>query len=101
MPERIRTAQLVITGEGAIDASTLMGKGVGEIARLCHQASVPCIGMAGTFRRCEVMEQARQQYFTQVFGMSPDLTTPELAMRDAGFWLSRLAADVARKWKEA
>src|SRR5690242_1517867 len=28
--ERIRAAQLVITGEGAIDASTLMGKGVGE-----------------------------------------------------------------------
>ena len=101
LPERIRTAHLVITGEGAIDASTLMGKGVGEIAKLCHQAGVPCIGLAGTFRRSEWMEQTGQQYFTQVFGMSPDLTTPELAMRDAGFWLPRLAADVARKWKEA
>ena len=100
LPERIRTAQLVITGEGAIDASTLMGKGVGEIAKCCHQASVPCIGLAGTFRRSELMEQTRQQYFTQVFGMSPDLTTSELAMRDPGFWLPRLAAEVARKWRE-
>jgi glycerate kinase len=100
LPERIRTAQLVITGEGAIDASTLMGKGVGEIAKLCHQADVPCIGLAGTLRSSELMEQAREQYFTQVFGMSPGLTTAELAMRDPGFWLPRLAAEVARKWRE-
>jgi glycerate kinase len=100
LPERIRKTQLVITGEGAIDASTLMGKGVGEIARRCHEAGVPCIGLAGTFRRSELMEQARQQYFTQAFGMSPDLTTPELAMRDARFWLPRLAAEVALKWRE-
>ena len=98
LPERIRTAQLVITGEGAIDVSTLMGKGVGEIAKLCQQAGVPCIGLAGTLRRSELMEQTGQQYFTQVFGVSPDLTTPELAMRDAGFWLPRLAAEVALKW---
>src|SRR2546426_760045 len=101
LQERIRTARLVITGEGAIDASTLMGKGVGEIAKLCCQAGVPCIGLAGTFRRSELMEQARQQYFTQVVGMSPDLTTPELAMRDARFWLPRLAAEVSLKWRES
>ena len=101
LPERIRTTDLVITGEGAIDASTLMGKGVGEIATLCHRAGVPCIGLAGTCRRSELTEQARQSYFTQVFGMAPDLTTPELAMRDAGFWLPRLAAEVARKWPGA
>jgi glycerate kinase len=100
LQERIRTAQLVITGEGAIDASTLMGKGVGEIAKLCHQAGVPCIGLAGTFRRSELMEQTRQPYFTQVFGMSPDLTTPELAMRDPGTWLTRLAGEVAGKWHQ-
>ena len=96
LSERIRAAQLVLTGEGAIDASTLMGKGVGEIAKLCHQAGVPCFGLAGTLRRSELEEQAH--YFRQVFGISPDLTTPELAMRDAGLWLPRLATEVARKW---
>jgi glycerate kinase len=100
LPERIRTARLVITGEGAIDASTLMGKGVGEVAKLCHSAGVPCIGLAGTLRRAELMEQTRQPFFTQVFGMSPDLTTPELAQRDPGLWLPRLAAEVALKWPE-
>jgi len=101
LSERIRSAQLVITGEGAIDASTLMGKGVGEIAKMCQQIGVPCLGLAGTFRRPEMMQQTGEQYFTQVFGMSPDLTTPELAMREPGFWLPRLAAEAARKWPGA
>ncbi|PYJ86884.1 MAG: hypothetical protein DME22_03580 [Verrucomicrobia bacterium] len=96
LQERIRAAQLVITGEGAIDASTLMGKGVGEIARFCQEANVPCLGLAGTFRSDELEGQTR--YFTGVFGVSPHLTTPELAMRDPGFWLAHLAADAARNW---
>jgi len=99
LKERIRAAQLVITGEGAIDASTLMGKGVGEVARLCHDANVPCLGLAGIFRGFGPAEQTG--YFTRVFGLSPELTTPELAMRDAGFWLPRLAAEVARSRVEA
>jgi len=33
LPERLKSAHLVLTGEGAIDQSTLMGKGVGELAR--------------------------------------------------------------------
>jgi glycerate kinase len=100
LAERIRKAQLVITGEGAIDASTLMGKGVGEIAKWCHRASVPCIGLAGTLRRSELMEQIPVQYFAQVSGMSPDLTIPGLAMRDPDVWLPRLAVEAARRWRE-
>ena len=95
LKERIRAAQLVITGEGAIDASTLMGKGVGEIAKMCHEAEVPCMALAGTYGSSEQMEQ-REHCFARIFGMSPHLTTTELAMRDPGFWLPRLAADVAR-----
>ena len=86
---------MVITGEGAIDASTLMGKGVGEIAKMCHEAEVPCMALAGTYGSSEQMEQ-REHCFARIFGMSPHLTTTELAMRDPGFWLPRLAADVAR-----
>ena len=97
LSERIRTAQLVITGEGAIDASTLMGKGVGEIAKLCRQAGVPCLGLAGTLRRSELMQQSGEPCFAEVFGIVPDLTTPELAMREPGYWLPRLAAEAARK----
>lgn len=43
----LQNADLVITGEGAIDRSTIMGKGVGELAVRCRALGRPCIGFAG------------------------------------------------------
>ena len=51
LTERLTSADLVITGEGAIDRQTLMGKGVGELARLCKKLKVGCLGLAGGFGR--------------------------------------------------
>ena len=47
LERRLREADLVITGEGAIDRSTLMGKGVGQIAERCRRMKIPCIGLGG------------------------------------------------------
>ncbi|HAM71147.1 MAG TPA: glycerate kinase, partial [Verrucomicrobiales bacterium] len=41
--ERILGADLVITAEGSIDASSLMGKGVGGVAALCRELHRPCL----------------------------------------------------------
>src|SRR5204863_10122750 len=43
----LRSANLVITGEGAIDRSTLMGKGAGQVAQRCRKLKIPCIGLGG------------------------------------------------------
>ena len=48
LEKRFRKADLVLTGEGAIDQQTLMGKGVGQVALLCKRFKIPCIGIAGT-----------------------------------------------------
>lgn len=40
-------ADLVLTGEGCIDAQTLTGKGVGELAERCARAAVPCAAIVG------------------------------------------------------
>lgn len=94
LEERIRNADLVVTGEGAIDPSTMMGKGVGEVARLSRQFNVPCIGLAGTL----VMPAAEQapEPFTEIHGIAPSLTSAEEAMRNPERWLTRLAATAAR-----
>jgi glycerate kinase len=97
LEERIRAAQLVITGEGAIDASTLMGKGVGEIASLCQKCGVPCLGLAGTLVELPTAASTPPK-FTRVAGIAPRLTTPDEAKRDPGIWLPRLAAEAARTW---
>jgi glycerate kinase len=95
LPERVKSAQLVITGEGALDRSTFMGKGVGEVARLCRQLDVPCLGFAG-------MAPDRDEtgnLFRAIHALTPDLTTDEHAMQEPAIWLERLALHAAQRWK--
>jgi glycerate 2-kinase len=46
--DRLRQASAVITGEGRLDAQTLEGKLVSEIARRCARASVPVHAVVGS-----------------------------------------------------
>jgi glycerate kinase len=94
LAEKVPGAHLVLTGEGAIDASTLMGKGVGELAAWCRQLQVPCIGLAGAV----LAEQPNPPLFTKTCALTPDLVTREQAMAEAAVHLERLAAQVAREW---
>jgi glycerate kinase len=88
---RLRRTDLVLTGEGALDRSTLMGKGVGELARQCRAIKVPCIGLAGVIQDASRLRRR----FTEVHALTPDLTSPEQARARAAYWLSELAARVA------
>lgn len=46
--ERLRTARAVVTGEGAWDAQSSMGKVTGEVVRRAREAGVPVLLVAGT-----------------------------------------------------
>lgn len=48
LPAALEGADLVITGEGRIDAQTAYGKAPGEVARLARAAGVPVLFIAGT-----------------------------------------------------
>jgi glycerate kinase len=90
LARRLRSADLVITGEGAIDDSTLMGKGTGQIAERCRQLAVPCLGLAGQVSA----RVKRKTLFTQTHALT-DLTTLEQAQAQPAYWLERLAAAAA------
>jgi glycerate kinase len=94
LTKRLRTTDVVITGEGAIDKSTLMGKGVGEIARLCRRLKIPCIGLAGVLNNQSLLKQR----FTKVHCLTPEMTTPQEAKARAAFWLEKLAVKVAQSY---
>jgi glycerate kinase len=47
LERRIANADLVISAEGCVDASTLMGKGVGQLLRLCARHGKPVILFGG------------------------------------------------------
>jgi len=90
----LRLADLVIIGEGAIDSSTFMGKGVGQIAARCREQGIPCVALAGF-----VGAGARKRrLFTQTHALT-QLTAVEQAKAKPAYWLERLATRVARSWK--
>jgi glycerate kinase len=93
---RLAEADLVVTGEGSIDQSTLMGKGVGELAALCRQAKIPCLGLGGAVND----RAATAQVFRRTYAMSPDLTDRATAMANNAEWLARLAARAAAAWED-
>jgi glycerate kinase len=90
LSERMERADLVLTGEGAIDEQTLMGKGVGELAALCRKLKKPCFGLAGV-----VTDQARARgLFTNVHAMTA-LTSADDAKANAGKWLGEISRRAA------
>jgi glycerate 2-kinase len=92
----VRRADLVISGEGSLDRSTAMGKGVGELALLCRRHSKRCIGLAGIVKdRRKVLS-----LLTAAHGLR-DITSERGALREAGRWLTELASRTAAGWSEA
>ena len=86
LARRLRAADVVITGEGAIDRSTLMGKGVGQIAQHCHRLRIPCIGLAGKVS----VRRGRAGLFAATYALT-NLTTVGQAKAQPARWLERLA----------
>jgi glycerate kinase len=93
LKDRLRDADLVVTAEGAIDRQTLMGKGVGQIAALCHEAQLPCVALAGMVAD----RKAAAEQFSHVHALT-DLTSPEQAMTNAAAWLEKLAVRAAERF---
>lgn len=83
---RLAAADLIITGEGAIDEQTLMGKGVGELAMLCRQLGKPCIGLAGVVTD----EPKARKFFYDVRAMV-SMTSADDARANAARWLEEIA----------
>lgn len=90
LSERMNSADLVITGEGAIDRQTLMGKGTGAVAQMARERGKPCLGLAGG-----VADKSDLGPFHRLQGIVPDLTDLAEAKRNPAQWLSALAKRAA------
>jgi glycerate 2-kinase len=90
LDQRLGQADLVITGEGCIDHSTLMGKGVGQIAKKCNKRKIPCIAVSGVTHT----DVRVSRIFDQVHALL-DVTSKRQAVTSAAYWLERLAQRIA------
>jgi glycerate kinase len=95
LEQHVREAELIITGEGQIDqTSVFMGKGVGWLARWAARWHKPCLGLAGALAGTDLT----RNYFSELLGITPTLTTPEAAMAEPARWLRELARQAAVAW---
>jgi glycerate kinase len=93
LQQRIKDADLVITAEGALDAQTLMGKGVRVIAEAAARAGKPCLCLAGSVS----VDPASVPWPNfQTFAIVPRFATMGEAKAHAADSLRRLAAHAAQ-----
>ena len=92
---RVAEADLVVTGEGSFDFSSLSGKVVSGVAALAAEHAVPCVVVAGEVQvgRREMGAAGVDSAWSLVdeLGRERALTEPAAA-------LAELAARVARQW---
>ncbi len=93
LDRQLRRADVVLTGEGAIDRSTMMGKGAGEIARRCRKLKIPCLAFAGSI----TMTPQQRHQFAAVHALT-ELTTRARAMAKPKYWLARLSHEAAQRF---
>ena len=95
LPERARTADLLITGEGAFDFSSRSGKVPYGVAVIAAEALQPCIALAG-----KVLVGSREMRALGVesaYSMV-DLVGEETSFADPAGSLAALAERTARSW---
>ncbi len=87
-------ADLVITGEGRLDAQTAFGKAPHALALLCRRHRVPLVCLAGGVEgRTEAMHDAG---FTALFSITDGPCAIDVAVRRADDLLGRAAEQVLR-----
>lgn len=86
----VRRADLVVTGEGRLDRSSLMGKGVGELASLCVANQIPCAAVAGV-----LADQSRLGRRFCALAALTDWVAPQRALAHPAPWLERASRFVA------
>lgn len=91
LPARIAAADLVITGEGSLDAQSLSGKGPVGIARLARNLGKPVIALAG-----HITDEVRQsELFLHCASLSEFDLPLETLMRDAAPLLTRKVQELS------
>lgn len=91
---RLAGADAVITGEGSLDAQSLMGKTPIGVARAARAAGIPVFGVCG--RTTLSTEEIAEAGFAGVRALSEIEPDPARSIADAGELLERLAEDLVR-----
>lgn len=96
LAERVRQADLVVTGEGRLDRQTAFGKTTAGVVRMGREAGKPVVAVVGSVVGGPESEAART--FDAVFALTPDMASPEAALSRAAELVERAGEAVGRWW---
>jgi glycerate 2-kinase len=91
----LKTADLVITGEGQADGQTAYGKAPGEVAKRAKAARIPVLLMAGS--KGSGWEALSELGVTAVVTLDEEGDNLQQLMQDAGQVLTRMTARACRE----
>lgn len=94
LAEQVRGTDLVITGEGSVDAQTLQGKTPAGVAAIAQSAGVPCIVLAG--RVAPDAEVLLEHGIAALVPILPGVVELPQALREGEANLERAAATALR-----
>ena len=94
LDERLDGADLVITGEGQIDASTVFNKAPVGVARLARQRGIPVFGLAGSLGKG--YEEVHNLGIDAVFTLVDRPMTLDEALGDTNRLVASLAEEATR-----
>jgi len=95
LPALAGASDLVITGEGAIDPTTVSGKVVTGVAKIAMDAARPCVALAG---RVEVSARELRAHGIESAYAVVDLVGESESLSRPAQSLAQLASRVARTW---
>lgn len=95
LDERVARADLVVTGEGTLDPTSLTGKVVSGVAAAAAAQAVPCVVLAGSVR---IGRREAAAAGIEVSYALDDLVGMDLALAQPASSLAQLAGRVARQW---
>lgn len=96
LAEALNGADLVFTGEGRMDAQTLLGKTPAGVARYAKRQGIPVIAIVGSLG--EGYEELYNAGITAAFSLTPGPITLEQACDNAQSYLRQRAGDCMRLW---
>lgn len=92
----VADADLVVTGEGRYDATSLRGKAVSGVAAIAQQAGVPCVVAAG---QADIgAREAASHGLDEVWTVAEQLGSVDAAIQAGADGLRVLGAALARTW---
>jgi glycerate kinase len=99
LAEMVAGSDLIITGEGSLDAQTLEGKAPAGVAGLARHFGKPCIAFAG--RIDPAARPLLLEHFDEITALADGMVSAAEAIRRAPELLRARAAEFAARWRSS